>query len=141
MGAPRAGAESLNGRLEELRANEQVFGFLLVLHGLLHLIGFVLAWRIVAPSRFAYDDVWPDAGTWPGRAVGGVWLLVAVSLGVVGIRLANRRDVSVAALVFPLIASVAVSASSIPQALPGLVVSATLLGAIFVLRHRRRRPR
>jgi len=121
-----------------LRANEQVFGFLLVLHGLLHLIGFVLAWRIVASSRFAYDDVWPDAGTWPGRAVGGVWLLVAVSLGVVGIRLANRRDVSVAALVVPLIASVAVSALSIPQALPGLVVSATLLGAIFVLHHRRR---
>jgi hydrogenase/urease accessory protein HupE len=129
--------ESFDRRLEEVRANEQVLGFLLVVHGLVHLIGFVLAWRILVPAGFAYDDVWPDAGTWPGRAVGVVWLLIAVSLGLVGIRLANRRDVPVGALVVPLLASVVVSALSTPQALPGLVVSATLLGAIVILRHRR----
>lgn len=134
----RDSPESRLERLDEVEANQQVLGFLLALHGLVHLIGFLLAWRIVAPTGFDYDDVWPDAGTWPGRVVGVVWLLVAVALVVVGARLANRRDVPVAALVVPLLASVVVSAMSSPQALPGLVISVGLLVAIVVLHVRRR---
>jgi uncharacterized membrane protein YkvI len=128
---------SLDERLEEVRANEQVLGFLLVLHGLVHVVGFLLSWRILEPSGFAYADVWPDAGTWPGRAVGVLWLLVAGSLVVVGARMANRRDVPVSALTIPLVMSVVVNAMASPQALPGLAISVGLLSAIVVLRVRR----
>lgn len=129
--------EDFEDRVEEVQANEQVFGFMLSLHGLVHLVGFVLSWQIVEPAGFSYDDVWPDADTGPGRIVGVAWLLTAIGLTVVGIRLANRRDVARVELVVPLAASIVVCATASPQALPGLVISAVLLGSMLVLRARR----
>lgn len=124
-------------RIEEIQANEQVFGFMLSLHGLVHLVGFVLSWQIVEPAGFSYRDVWPDSDTGPGRIVGVAWLLTAIGLTVVGIRLANRRDVARFELVVPLVASIVVCATASPQALPGLAISAILLGSMLFLRARR----
>lgn len=121
-----------------VRDNEQVLGFLLALHGLVHVVGFLLAWRLYAPADFSYDDVWPDAATLPGRAVGLVWLAVAVALLAVGGRMSNAREVRTSTLSVVLIASIAVCATAFPQAIPGAAISATVLASMAVLWIRRR---
>ncbi|MEZ5168381.1 MAG: hypothetical protein R2695_18600 [Acidimicrobiales bacterium] len=135
---PDPAADAELPTLEAVRRDEQAVGFMLTLHGLVHLVGFILAWRIGRPFRFSYDDVWPSAGSWPGRAVGLVWLLVAIALVVIGARMANRRDVPVAALVAALVSSVLVCLTAVPAAIPGAVISAGVLVAMSVLRRRRR---
>ena len=125
------------GQLAAWRGNQRVLGVLLQLHGLVHLIGFVLAWKILEPTGFAYDDVRPAAGTWPGRLVGVGWVIVAAGLGVAGLRLVLERPVRPAVLAAPLVGSVALCVASAPAALFGAFVSGGLLVALGWLWARR----
>lgn len=124
--------------LAAVHDNQRVLGVMLTLHGTVHLVGFVLTWRLFEPAGFDYADVWPDAGTAGARVVGGVWLIVAVTIAVLGIRMANGRPVRAGALVGAHAGSVAVCATALPSALPGAVISATVIGAVVVLALRRR---
>lgn len=125
--------------LAAVRANEQILGVMLVVHGFVHTAGFALAWEWFEPKGFSYDDVWPDAGTGPGRVVGVAWLLVALGLVFVGFRLANRRDPAVAEVATPLVASAVLCLMSSPHALPGAVLSGAVLGIMIMIRLRRAR--
>jgi hypothetical protein len=124
--------------LAAVHDNQRVLGVMLTLHGSVHLVGFVLAWRLFEPAGFDYADVWPEAGTAGARVVGAAWLIVAVTIAVLGIRMANGRPVRVGPLVGAHAASVAVCATALPSALPGAVISTTVIGAVVVLALRRR---
>ncbi|MEZ5243677.1 MAG: hypothetical protein R2707_01160 [Acidimicrobiales bacterium] len=132
-------AQSSRDEVDDLAENEQVFGFLLALHGVVHLLGWVISWRLFEIQNFHYDDVWPAAGSWPGRVAGLLWLVAAVSLAVVGTRLAMRRPVTRMQLVGPLTLSLAMTLTSLPSALPGTAVSGSILLAMAVLAARRAR--
>lgn len=132
-------APSSRAEIEDLTENEQVFGFLLALHGLVHLLGWVISWRMFEVQNFHYDDVWPAAGTWPGRLAGVLWLTAAVSLALVGTRLAFRRPVTRLQLAVPLVLSTAMTLTALPSALPGTAVSGSILLAMAVLAVRRGR--
>ena len=125
--------------LVAVRENEQVLGVMLALHGAVHLVGLFLTWQWFEPRGFAYDDVWPDAGTAGARLIGVGWLAVAAAIGLVGVRMANGRSPSRRLIVGVHVASIAVCLTALPAALPGLVISATLIGAVTVLAQRRRR--
>lgn len=116
-----------------LGGNQRVLGVLLVLHGLVHLLGAVLAARLFEPGNFVYDDVWPAAGSWPGRLAAVGWVVVAAGLVVAGVRLANRYDVKRWSLLWPLVGSVILCVASAPAALFGAVVSGGLLVALVWL--------
>jgi hypothetical protein len=132
----------LNARseVEEITENQQVFGALLTLHGFVHLFGAVISWRLFEVYNFHYEDVWPAAGTWPGRGVGIVWLAAAALLSITGVRLAANRPVRSAQLVASAGLSVAVTLTAFPSAIPGTVVSAGVLAAVAILALRRSSP-
>jgi len=130
---------SSRDEVDDLAENQQVFGFLLALHGLVHLLGWAISWKLFEIRNFHYDDVWPAAGSWPGRIAGVLWLIAALSLALVGTRLAFRRPVSRMQLVWPLMLSVVMTLTALPSALPCTVVSASILLAMAVLAVRRAR--
>jgi hypothetical protein len=132
-------SQSSRDEVDDLAENEQVFGFLLALHGLVHLLGFVISWRLFEVQNFHYDDVWPAAGSWPGRLAGVLWLVAAMTLAVIGTRLAVRRPVTRLQLVGPLVLSLAMTLTALPSALPGAAVSGSILVAMAVLAARRAR--
>ena len=68
-----------------------------------------------------------------------LWLIAALSLAVVGTRLAFRRPVSRKQLVSPLALSLAMTLTALPSALPGTAVSGSILFAMAVLAARRAR--
>ncbi|MEQ8840811.1 MAG: hypothetical protein RIB98_07505 [Acidimicrobiales bacterium] len=125
--------------LDDLAENEQVLGFLLAIHGGVHLIGAVMSWRLFEVRRFVYEDLWPTPGTAPGYLAGVIWGLAAVWVGVAGIRLAARRPVSRAQVAGGLTLSLAITSTSVPATLPGATISAAMLLAMGVLALRRRR--
>ncbi len=124
--------------VDDLAENAQVLGFLLVLHGGVHLIGAVMSWQLFEVHRFEYDDMWPTPGTAPGYLAGAFWVLAALGLAVVGTRLAVRQPVSRTQLAGALVLSLAVTLTSLPATLPGAAISATVLVAMGVLGFRRR---
>lgn len=134
----RPDGRDLRADLAAVQDNQRVLGAMLSLHGAVHLVGFVLTWQLFEPAGFSYDDVWPEAGTAAARVVGGAWLAVAVAIGVIGIRMANGRPVPTGAIIGAHAASIAVCATAFPAALPGAVISATVIGAVVVLAVRRR---
>lgn len=129
--------QSSRAEVDDLTENEQVFGFLLALHGAVHLLGVAIAWRMFEIHNFEYDDVWPAAGSWPGRGAGVLWLVTAVALMLVGARLASRRPVTRIQITVPLVLSVIMTLTALPSALPGTAVSGAILLAMAVLALRR----
>ena len=55
--------QSSRDEVDDLAENEQVFGFLLALHGVVHLLGWAISWQLFEVQNFQYDDVWPAAGS------------------------------------------------------------------------------
>ena len=130
---------SSRSEVEDLAENEQVFGFLLALHGGVHLLGAAISWRLFEVHNFEYDDVWPDPGSGPGYLAGALWIVAAAWLAVVGSRLALRRPVTRTQLAGGLVFSLALTLTALPAALPGTAVSAAILLAMTVLAARRYR--
>jgi hypothetical protein len=129
--------QSSRDEVDDLAENEQVFGFLLALHGAVHLLGVAITWRMFEIQNFEYEDVWPAAGSWPGRGAGALWMVSAVALMLVGTRLAFRRPVTRVQLAAPLVLSLGMTLTALPSALPGTAVSGAILLAMAVLAMRR----
>ncbi len=129
--------QSSRSDVEDLAENEQVFGFLLALHGGVHLLAAAICWRLFEVHNFEYDDVWPEPGTGPGYLAGVLWCVAAVWLAVVGTRLALRRPVARIQLAGGPTFSLALTLTELPAALPGTAVSAAILLAMAVLAARR----
>jgi hypothetical protein len=131
--------QTSRAEVEDLAENEQVFGFLLALHGGVHLLAAAISWRLFEVQNFEYDDVWPRPGTGPAYITGALWCIAALWLAVVGIRLALRRPVSRPQLAGGLVLSGGLTLTALPAALPGLAVSAAILLAMSFLAARRAR--
>lgn len=65
----------------------------LVVHGLIHVIGFMLLWRIAQLGQLRYAGMHPTPGTAAGIAVGAVWLVAAVLFTTTGVLLIIRKAV------------------------------------------------
>lgn len=137
MTAPDSSFETQEEALAAVRDNERILGVLLTVHGLVHVVGFLLTWEIYAPEGFSYDDVWPEAGTLSARAVGVAWLVVAIVVMAVGGRLSAGIGVPPAVIAAPLAASIVVCATAFPSAIPGATISGVVLIAMLVLHLRR----
>jgi hypothetical protein len=100
-------------------------------HGLVHLMGVSLLWKLGEPGQLRYADAVPAPGTVAGELAGGLWLLAAVLFVTAAILLATGRSWRLAAL-----AGVAVSAPVIGlapgQAAAGLAVDGLILVLVTV---------
>lgn len=104
------------------------------LHGLIHLIGFVVPWGIARVDGFPYRTTalggaiaLGDAGA---RVVGVAWLLVAVGFVVAAVAL-WRGEAWAAPLAAGLaVASILVCALGLPEAGFGILVNVAILGVV-----------
>lgn len=102
----------------------------MAMHGLVHLMGMQLLWKLGEPAQLSYAAAVPTPGTAAAYAVGALWLAAAV-LFVLAALLAVMRRV---AWRFVAIAAVLVSGGVIGlapgQARAGLVFDALVLVAV-----------
>jgi hypothetical protein len=114
-----------------------VASVVLALHGLVHLIGFVVPWRLATIEGFPYhssvlNGSW-EIGDFGVRAIGIVWLVLAV--GFVVAAFGVWRGESWAPLLTAVLAivSLAVSVVGLPEASAGIAINVLILGVIGYL--------
>jgi hypothetical protein len=106
----------------------------LALHGLIHLIGFVVPWGLAQVGGFPYRTTafagaiaLGDAGA---RAVGVAWLVLAIGFVVAAVALWRRKPWAVPLAVVLVIGSVFVCAAGLPEAGIGILVDAAILAIV-----------
>jgi predicted cation transporter len=107
---------------------------LLAVHGLIHLIGFVVPWGIAQVEGFPYRTsalAGAVALGEPGaRLVGVAWLVLAVGFVVAGVA-TWRREAWAAPLTAALaVASIVICTLGLPESVAGIVVNVAILAAL-----------
>jgi uncharacterized membrane protein YhaH (DUF805 family) len=113
---------------------------LLAGHGLIHLMGVTLLWRLGQPAGLRYRQMHPTPGSPAGIIVGAGWLSAAALFVGVAILLVRRLHAWRPAAVTAALLSAAVTVPSSSVTIAGLVVDAAVLAvatAMFVAEHRR----
>jgi hypothetical protein len=114
----------------------KAFAAFVFAHGLIHVLGFLPAWRLPAPAGFDYTTSFfygqIDLGDGGTKALGLAWLAVAAAYVAVAVMLwrGSRRAALATALVS--VASVAICALSLPLAQAGFVISIALIAVVLV---------
>jgi len=109
-------------------------GAVVVAHGLIHLIGFVVPWGISSVEDFASrTTVLGGAialGDTGARAIGIVWLACAVGFVVAGLGIWRRASWAAPLTAALAGVSVAVCVLGLPETSGGIVVNAAIFGAV-----------
>ena len=113
---------------------QTIAAVLLALHGVIHLIGFVVPWRIAALEGFAYrttafNGAWEvgDAGV---RLIGLVWLGLAIGFVVAGYGIWRRGPWAVGLTGVLAILSLIVCVVGLPETVAGLVINGVILTVV-----------
>lgn len=114
------------------------------LHGVIHLIGFVVPWRIAAVDGFPYRVTalggLTDLGAVGVRVVGLVWLACAVGFLVSGVGFGRRAPWALQLTAALAAVSIAICVLGLPETTAGIVVNVAILGAIAWARSLQTRP-
>ena len=109
-------------------------GLILALHGAIHLIGFVVPWRITEIRGFAYSTsvFWgrADIGDTGAKALGAGWLAVALAFMVAGAGIAFAAPWALGLTLVATGMSTMLCIAGSPAAIAGLVIDAVILTAI-----------
>lgn len=115
-----------------------IVGILMALHGVAHIPGFVVSWRLADLQGMPYHTSLfggrlqvGDAGM---RVVGILWLVAALAFVAVGIAAFFDRSWWMTAGLAVVVLSLALCATEIRAARVGVVVNAVLLGLLLALR-------
>jgi hypothetical protein len=104
------------------------------IHGLIHLIGFVVPWNLATIAGFPYRTTALDGaialGDAGARAVGVVWLACAVGFVIAGFGIWRGESWALPLTASLAVVSIVVCALGLPEAVAGIVVSAVLLGLV-----------
>ncbi|HSW41878.1 MAG TPA: hypothetical protein VLM76_05165 [Patescibacteria group bacterium] len=105
----------------------------LAVHGLIHLIGFLVPWRIAQVEGFAYRTTALGGSVELGAngvmIVGLAWLAIAVGFVVAGVGVWRRASWALGLTAGLAIASLVVCVLGLPETVAGLVVNVALLAA------------
>jgi hypothetical protein len=117
-----------------------------VAHGLVHLTGVVLLWRLGQPAGLRYSQMHPAPGSTAGIIAGTGWLIAAALFVAVAVLLARGRRTWRPGAVTAALLSAAVLAPSSGVTFAGLAVNAAVLAVATTMsigehRHHRRLPR
>lgn len=107
------------------------------MHGAIHLIGFVVPFQVAQLEGFPYrTTVLNDSivvGDVAVRAIGIVWLVLAVGFVIAAVGLWRGIAWAVPATAVLAIVSIVVCALGLPEAVAGIVLNALILAVIAVL--------
>jgi hypothetical protein len=112
----------------------------LVLHGLIHLMGFAVSWQLATMQELAYRTTVfngaLDVGDVGARVLGIAWLLAAAGLVAAGVLVwrgsSSAAVVTAAAALFSLI----VCAAGLPDAFRGLYIDIALVAGLVAVGYR-----
>jgi hypothetical protein len=106
---------------------------LMTFHGVAHLVSFVEAWRLI-PQGFPYKTTvlagHVDLGDVGIRAVGVIWLLVAVGFFIAAIGAVTVSGWWVPMAIGIAVASLLLSSAELPDARIGVVINLAIVGAL-----------
>ncbi len=115
-----------------------VAGALLAAHGIAHVVGFAIAWRLLTSTDLPYKTTLLagrlDVGAAGIRLVGLLWLTLAASFVVVGVLTIVRGHISVGVVAAVAAASAILCLIEWPQARIGLFVNLGVLAALSAFR-------
>jgi hypothetical protein len=107
---------------------------LLAVHGLIHLLGFVVPWGIAQVEGFPYSTSALGGALALGepgaRLVGLVWLALAVGFVIAGVATWRRAAWAVPLTAVLAVGSIAVCVLGLPEAVFGIVVNVAILAAL-----------
>lgn len=114
----------------------------LALHGLVHLIGFVVPWRVAQVEGFAYRTTAFDGaielGETAALVIGLAWLAIAVGFVVAAVGVWEARAWAVPLVGVLAAASLAVCVLGLPETVAGIVLDVAILRAVaWTVRARR----
>ena len=111
-----------------------LLGGTLLVHGVAHLVGFVVPWRIVTSSEVPYRTtlLGADIGQAGVRAIGLAWLLVSVLFVVLGAGVLGHGAWHYEAILTLVGVSVVLCLLGLPESRPGLLANASI-GALLLL--------
>lgn len=104
---------------------------LLAGHGLVHLMGVALLWRLGRPGGLRFDDVHPAAGSVAGLVAGGLWLGVTVLFVLSAVLLVARRRWWPVAFTAAIL-SLAVLVPSVSITVAGIIVDMAVICAAAI---------
>jgi hypothetical protein len=96
-------------------------------HGLVHLMGVALLWKLGEPGQLHYADAEPAPGSTAGYLVGSLWLAAALLFVIAAVLLAARRASWRIVALAAAAVSVPVIGVASGQAIAGLVVDGVVL--------------
>jgi hypothetical protein len=113
-----------------------VLSALLIAHGVAHLVGFVVPWRLMTAADVPYRTTilgdMIDIGSSGARTLGVAWLMAAVAFVLLGIALLAGVNVRAGVLVM-LSLSLVLSVLGWPESRIGIAVNAVLLVALLMV--------
>jgi Na+-translocating ferredoxin:NAD+ oxidoreductase RnfD subunit len=109
------------------RAVPAVAAVIIAAHGLVHLMGAAVLWKLGEPGQLRYSEAVPTPGSIAGYLVGCLWLAAAVLFVIAGILLLARRAAWRVIGLIAVVVSVSVIALAPGQAAAGLVVDGLVL--------------
>jgi hypothetical protein len=109
---------------------------LLIVHGVAHLVGFVVPWKLVSAAEVPYRTTilggMTDVGDVGARAIGVVWLLTGLAFALLGGAVLAGWNVRV--WMFAMLAlSIVLCFLGWPETRIGLIVNAVLLAALLAI--------
>ena len=106
----------------------------LAVHGLIHLIGFVVPWQLAAiegfPYRTALLNETLEVGDSGARFVGLIWLVLAVGFGIAASGLWRGRHWALLATVLLAAGSLVVCVLGLPEAGLGVLINVLILASV-----------
>jgi hypothetical protein len=107
---------------------------LVALHGAIHLIGFVVPWRLATIDGFPYRVTalggMTDLGDVGARVLGIVWLACAVGFIVAGVGIGRRAPWALPLTAVLAAVSLVVCVMGLPETAAGIVVNVGILSAV-----------
>jgi hypothetical protein len=122
----------------------RAFAVFLALHGIVHVIGFTVSWRLGGPRGVEYSTSLfnrsLEAGDAGVKLVGLIWLATALAFLAVAVLLWRRHAWALRLTVALLVVSLGLCIAGLPGSIMGLAIDVTLL-AILALAPDRLVPR
>jgi energy-coupling factor transporter transmembrane protein EcfT len=114
-----------------------LFALVLAFHGFIHLIGFVVPWRLAEIRGFGYSTriAWGrfDVGDVGARAIGIGWLLGCLAFLVAAAGVWTGASWSLSMVAVAAAFSLVLCLAGSPEALAGLIIDLLIFGVLIVV--------
>lgn len=112
-----------------------IVAIVFIVHGLVHLIGFVVPWRLADVEGFAYKTTLLfgnlDVGDVGIRVIGLLWLLVAIGFVVAGVALFTSQSWWQMLTLWVTLLSLVICILGLPDSQFGVLVNLAILAYLF----------